>query len=163
LGKQINDKGRLPQNMLKAGEIRDLKPKEKPYKIGAGGSLFLLIMPSGAKYWRLKYFMNQKQKTLALGVYPEITLERAKIERDRAKELIKQGLDPVDVKHEEQNQRAKEANKPKKYKNEFRLAFSDDGKFTVETKTKVIHLSEKEAEAVYSFLGNTLKKRGSYA
>ena len=57
---------------------RNAKPKTKPYKIADGEGLFLLIMPSGSKYWRLKYFFAGKEKLLALGVYPEITLADAR-------------------------------------------------------------------------------------
>jgi len=51
--------------------IRNAKPHAKPYKLSDERSLFLLVMPNGAKYWRLRYRFLDKQKTLALGVLPE--------------------------------------------------------------------------------------------
>jgi hypothetical protein len=50
---------------------RNAKPQAKPYKVSDGKGLFLLVNPDGAKYWRMAYRFAGKQKTLALGVYPE--------------------------------------------------------------------------------------------
>ncbi len=63
----------MPMSLSDA-KARNAKPKTKPYKIADGEGLFLLVMPSGSKYWRLRYFFAGKEKLLALGVYPEITL-----------------------------------------------------------------------------------------
>ena len=57
---------------LSDAKARNAKPRTKPYKIADGEGLFLLITPSGGKYWRLKYFFAGKEKLLALGVYPEV-------------------------------------------------------------------------------------------
>ena len=54
-------------------KVRNAKPRMGPYKLADGDGLFLVIMPSGSKYWRLKYFFGGKEKLLALGVYPQIT------------------------------------------------------------------------------------------
>ena len=56
--------------------------------------LRLLIKPNGAKYWRMKYRFAGKQKTLTLGVYPEVSLKDARIERDQARLQINKGIDP---------------------------------------------------------------------
>ena len=53
------------------------KPREKPYKLADGNGMFLLVNPNGSKYWRLKYYFNGKEKLLALGVYPEVSLTEA--------------------------------------------------------------------------------------
>jgi len=47
--------------------VRNAKPKEKPYKLGDTGGLFLLVQPTGGKLWRLKYRTDGKEKKLALG------------------------------------------------------------------------------------------------
>jgi integrase len=70
------------------------KPKEKPYKLSDGGGMYLEIMPNGSKYWRLKYRMHDKEKRLALGVFPETSLVEAREQRDLARKLIKAGEDP---------------------------------------------------------------------
>lgn len=73
---------------------RNAKPEEKTRKHSDGGGLFLQIEPKGGKYWRLAYSFAGKQKTLALGTYPQVSLADARRGRDDAKRLLKQGLDP---------------------------------------------------------------------
>jgi hypothetical protein len=53
--------------------------------------LFLLVHPNSAKYWRLKYRKAGKEKLLALGVYPEVSIDEA---RKRARDLLRDGADP---------------------------------------------------------------------
>jgi hypothetical protein len=53
--------------------IKQAKPKEKDYKLAAGKGLYLLVKTTGSKYWRMKFRFAGKEKTLAFGVYPEIT------------------------------------------------------------------------------------------
>lgn len=59
----------------------------KPRKLFDGGGLFLLIAPSGAKHWRLKYRFAGKEKLLALGSYPEVSLAEAREARQVAKRM----------------------------------------------------------------------------
>lgn len=47
-------------------KIRNLKPRDKQYKISDGKNLFLILAPNGSKYWRYKYIFNGKEKTLAI-------------------------------------------------------------------------------------------------
>lgn len=68
--------------------------KDKPYKLADGGGMFLDVRPNNSKYWRLKYRLHGKEKLLALGVYPDITLLNARKKRDEAKALIREGIDP---------------------------------------------------------------------
>lgn len=70
------------------------KDSKAPLKLSDGQGLSLWVMPNGAKYWRLAYRFNGKQKTLALGVYPEISLKEARFKRMDAKEYLKEGKDP---------------------------------------------------------------------
>jgi len=70
------------------------KPKDKQYKLADSGGMFLLIMPNGARYWRLKYRIAGKEKILALGVYPEVSLKEARDKRDAARKQISSGIDP---------------------------------------------------------------------
>jgi integrase len=58
-----------------------------------GQGLFLHVKPAG-KYWRLAYRFNDKQKTLALGIYPAVSLVKARQRRDKARELLADGIDP---------------------------------------------------------------------
>jgi hypothetical protein len=56
--------------------IRAAKPKDKPYKMADAGGLFLLVNPTGSKLWRLKYRIDGREKLLAIGAYPAVTLGR---------------------------------------------------------------------------------------
>jgi len=86
--------------------IRKAKSKFKQYKVSDAGGLYLLIKPDGARYWRVKYRHGGKERLLALGVYPHVSLAEARSERDDAKRLLKQGLDPVTAR--KQHRRATE-------------------------------------------------------
>lgn len=75
-----------------------------------GQGMYLHVLPAG-KYWRMAYRMGGKQKTLALGVYPEVSLAKARKRREEARELLAEGLDPSAAKQSaEQAQLAEAAN-----------------------------------------------------
>ncbi len=74
--------------------IRNAKPGKKLIKLSDGGGLHLLIQPHGTKLWRMGYRINGKQKTLAFGVYPTVTLAQARVQRDAAKKILEDGGDP---------------------------------------------------------------------
>ena len=80
--------------MLKDVAVRNAKPSAKPRKLSDGGGLHVLIQPTGGKLWRLAYRFAGKQKTLALGVYPAVSLEEARSLRDAAKKLLARAIDP---------------------------------------------------------------------
>lgn len=79
-------------------KARNAKPKSKPFKIADGEGLYLLVTPSGSKYWRLRYFFNGKEKLLALGVYPEVGLADARERRSQARKQLAAGKDPSEIK-----------------------------------------------------------------
>ena len=81
-------------NMLTDPKCKNAKPREKAYKLADEKSLYLEIMPNGAKYWRMKYRYGGKEKRLAFGVYPEIGLKDARAKRDDARKLLSDGADP---------------------------------------------------------------------
>ena len=83
--------------MLTDTAARNAKPKEKSYKIADSSGLYLLVKPTG-KYWRMDYRFGGKRKTLAIGVYPTITLVNARKKRDDAKKLLAEDVDPAIVK-----------------------------------------------------------------
>jgi integrase len=72
---------------------RNAKSKDKQYKLSDAKGLYLLINNSG-KYFRFDYRFTGKRKTLALGVYPDVSLKEARIKRDDAKKMIENGVDP---------------------------------------------------------------------
>jgi len=79
---------------LKDVAVRNAKPSGKPRKLSDGGGLHVLIPPTGSKLWRLAYRFAGKQKTLALGVYPAISLEEARKRKGEAKKLLARSIDP---------------------------------------------------------------------
>lgn len=79
---------------LTVAQIKNEKSTGKPIKLSDGGGLFLLIQPNDKKYWRLAYRFNGKQKTLALGVYPAVSLAKARERREDARRLLADGIDP---------------------------------------------------------------------
>jgi len=84
--------------MLTDAKVRNAKPRSKPYKIADSEGLFLLIMPSGSKYWRLRYFFAGREKLLALGVFPHIELADARDRRAQARKMLAAGQDPGEAK-----------------------------------------------------------------
>ena len=95
---------------LNARQVDTAKPKDEPYKLADGGGLYLLVNHNGAKYWRLKYRVAGKEKLLALGVYPDVTLADARAKRDEAKRGIAGGIDPNEAKREEKATREAQKN-----------------------------------------------------
>lgn len=80
--------------MLTDIAVRNAKPSEKPFKISDSGGLYLLVNSTG-KYWRMNYRFAGKQKTLAMGVYPKVSLVEARKKRDEAKEHLAKDIDPA--------------------------------------------------------------------
>lgn len=73
---------------------KSAKPAAKPYKLSDERGMFLLVNPNGAKWWRLKYRIDGKEKLLSLGVYPDVGLKDARARRDEARKQIAEGIDP---------------------------------------------------------------------
>ena len=84
----------MPSDKLTELGVRKAKPSSKPKKLSDGGGLFLLVNPNGSKYWRMKYRFMGKEKLLAIGVWPEVSLTEARKKRNEAKQLIKSGKYP---------------------------------------------------------------------
>ena len=87
--------------------IKAAKPQEKDFTLSDGNCLSLLIRPNGAKLWRFRYRFNGKPCSLSLGAYPDVTLQEARLERDRLKKLIKQGINPSVQRQEDKFMAAK--------------------------------------------------------
>ena len=76
-------------------EIENAKPASKPYKMTDGGGLCLLIAPSGAKLWRWRYYFEGKEKMMALGEYPLVTLKEARERQFESRKTLTAGIDPM--------------------------------------------------------------------
>jgi len=81
--------------------VRKADVREKSYKLADGGGMYLEVMPNGSKYWRIKYRIAGKEKRLALGVYPDVSLADARRKRDDARQKVAAGVDPSAVRKAE--------------------------------------------------------------
>lgn len=79
---------------LKDTEVRALKALDKSYRRADGHGLYIEVFPNGSKLWRLKYRFAGKEKRLALGCYPEVSLAAARATRDQARAKLNQNIDP---------------------------------------------------------------------
>lgn len=98
-----NNGGSMPLTAIavlnaKAGINSKGNKTDKPYKLSDGGGLYLEVSPKGQKYWRLKYRFDGKEKRLSIGVYPAISLKDARKRKDKAKDLLNNGVDPSEFK-----------------------------------------------------------------
>ena len=89
---------------LTATEIKAAKPKERAYKLFDGGGLYLLVAKSGGKLWYLKYRFNGKEKKIALGAYPTVSLSDARKKREEFKKMIAEGIDPSEERKAQKEQ-----------------------------------------------------------
>lgn len=81
--------------MLTNTKIKNLKVKDKSYKVSDAHGLYLHVHVNGSKYWRQNYRYNGKQKTLSHGVYPRVSLVDARKKRDDALDILANGDDPA--------------------------------------------------------------------
>jgi integrase len=87
--------------------VKNAAPREKQYKLFDGSGLYLLVMPNGSKYWRMKVRFNGKEiSPLSFGVYPEVTLAEAREKRSAALQSIAKGINPQTAKQQEKLTRA---------------------------------------------------------
>ncbi|MCH8261724.1 MAG: integrase arm-type DNA-binding domain-containing protein [Proteobacteria bacterium] len=93
--------------------IRNAKPTDKPRRMFDGGGLYLEISPKGGKWWRLKYRYHGKEKRISLGVYPDVSLKKARERREAARKLLADGVNPSD------NRKAQKATQLEKAANSF--------------------------------------------
>jgi integrase len=95
--------------MLSDTQIRSTKPAARPVRLYDGRGLYLEVAPSGGRWWRLKYRFEGREKLLSMGTYPDTGLKAARDKRDRARELLAQGIDPSDARRAEKTSQSQEA------------------------------------------------------
>ena len=129
--------------------IKAAKPKDKAYKITDEKGMFLLVQPNGSKYFRLKYYFANKEKLLALGVYPETSLKQAREKRDIARKQIADGIDPSEHK------KATKAARIQNVENSFEIIAREWGIKKIETWEGKHNRSRRLLERnVFPWLGN---------
>lgn len=95
--------------MLSDVEVKKTKAGAKPFKKIDGGGMYLYVHTNGGKYWRMDYRFDGKRKTLALGVYPDVTLADARLRRDEARKLLANDVDPGAAKKAQKSASAERA------------------------------------------------------
>lgn len=86
----------MPKSKLTDLEVRKAKPRAKAYKLSDGGALWLQVNPSGSKKWRYRYRIGGVENVFALGDYETMSLEQARKARDKARQLVKEGIHPAE-------------------------------------------------------------------
>ncbi len=130
-------------NKLTAKTVKNLKYDSNPQgknKHSDGGGLYLLTHKNGSKYWRLDYRrpISRKPNTFAIGVYPEISLEQARLKRDEIKKLLSNGVGPAQERNNQRNElKANLENTFKKYSEEWLKIRELEGKVDSETIRKL--------------------------
>jgi integrase len=131
-------------------KIRHAKAKDKQYKLYDERGLYLLIMKNGSKYFRLDYRFMGKRKTMALGIYPDVSLSDARQKRDEARKLLAQGVEPLQHKQELTALKKELANNT--FENMAREWFEKQSTaWTKEHSIRVIRRLERDA---FPFIGN---------
>lgn len=74
--------------------VKNARPQDKAFKLSDGGGLFLEVLPTGGKSWRMKYRIDGQEKRIVFGLWPDISLKQARQRRDEARSLVAQGIDP---------------------------------------------------------------------
>ena len=86
-------------------QVRNLKPREKAYKVSDFEGLFVLVKTNGSRLWQLKYRLDGKEKLYSIGVYPDVTLAQARKAKDEARAKVAAGVDPSEAKQDEKRLR----------------------------------------------------------
>lgn len=130
-------------------KIRSAKPSTKDYKLADEKALFLLVKTNGAKYWRMKYRIDGKEKLLALGVYPDVSLAQARQARDNARSQLAQGIDPG--LHRKATREAKQTAAANSFETVAREWLIKRGKKSESGDSRLVRLLERD---IFPALGN---------
>jgi len=110
--------------LLTATEVKVAKQKDKTYKMTDGQGLYLQITPTGGKRWRFKYCFGGKEKLLAFGTFPEISLAEAREKRDAARKQVANGIDPGELRKAEKTAKTQTTETFEHVAREWHLKFS---------------------------------------
>ena len=134
---------------LTATAVSNAKPETKTYNLSDGGGLYLLVKPNRTKAWRFNYRFNGKQKTLAIGVFPDVSLKTAREKHKEARENLANDIDPSSQK------KAMKAAKQSESANNFEVVAEEwtrtRGKKAISTEKRQQALLKKD---LFPYLGN---------
>jgi integrase len=89
--------------MLQVKDIKAALPRETPFKLYHGKGMFLLVNPDGGRWWRFRYRFQGREKTISLGVFPEVSISEAEDLRDDFRKQLRAGIDPSAKRKAERN------------------------------------------------------------
>ncbi|TAM11591.1 MAG: DUF4102 domain-containing protein [Nevskiaceae bacterium] len=124
-------------------DIARAAPRARPYKLWAGRSVYVLVQPSGAKWWRCDVRRNGKRTTLSLGTFPGTSLAEAMAERDRIHKQARMGINPAAAR-----KAAREGATLGGAGVAFGVALSDDGELSVTLDKRTFYLTKYQTDTV---------------
>ena len=136
--------------------VKNAKPdasKTAGAKHSDGGGLYLHVTRAG-RYWRMAYRFAGKQKTLALGVYPTVSLAQARRKRDEARELLAQHINPAEVRKQERSTAITTISHPS-----LQFSMTDSGGLLIENKSGKMVLSAEQVIALRAFIDATREEQ----
>src|ERR1700693_1715495 len=98
----------MPEKMLLDSQIKRARPRKKVYTLRDGGGLFVIVHPSGKKYFQLRYSYGKRQRLMQLGPWPRLTLERARADVQTHREALRLQRDPITARRLGKLQKIKE-------------------------------------------------------
>lgn len=132
-------------------QVRTAKPRETDYKLSDGFGLHLLVTSSGGKLWRMQYRFADKQKLLAFGTYPEISLADARQRREDARKLLANEVDPGEVKKAQKAAQGEQAaNTFEVIARQWHAEYTKEKKITQEHTINILNRLEKD---VFPWIG----------
>jgi len=140
----------MPKRIIPLSDMKVQKAKSKGKNVTLfdGGGLFLMVTPTGGKLWRFKYRYNGKQKLLAFGSYPEITLLDARRRRDDARRLLANNVDPGAIRKAQKQAKVEETETVEVIAREWHEKFKT--KWTQGHATKIMRALERD---VFPWIG----------
>lgn len=158
--------------MLTDSGVHAAKSREKRYKLTDSRGLYLLVTPQGGRYWRLKFRLDGKERLMSLGVYPDVSLQTARLHRDKMRAQIAAGVDPLEARGTKRartvpadaGQMEPQLDKVQRIGSEparqaFQLSLSETGELRIANFHQSIRLTAQHTEALRAFLLAELEAR----
>ena len=138
----------MPRTVIPPDEatLHAAAPRDKPYKIAVGRSVFMLVQPNGAKWWRVRLRRNGLRTMLSLGTFPQTSLAEAMAERDRIYSQVRMGINPAAAR------RAAREGSTLGQGAAFSIALSAEGALSITVDKQTLHLTRYQTAAIRSAL-----------
>lgn len=130
-------------------KLASIRPKDKPIKLTDEKGLFLLVNPNGSMYWRIRYRLAGREKSLSLGVYPDVGLTEARAERDVIRNMLDKGMDPSACR------KAEQAAETASLSTKKRFLLDNDGALSFSLGNRRLSLTVAETQELRIFLEAT--------